>query len=105
MCGDSAGMIHPLCGNGMSMAIQSAQLASKGVLNYLNNNKVTRSEMEKAYITSWNQQFSWRLKAGHLIAKLFRNDAVASILLDIIKKLPFLLPIIIKQTHGKPIKL
>ena len=26
MCGDSAGMIHPLCGNGMSMAIQSAQL-------------------------------------------------------------------------------
>ena len=35
MCGDSAGMIHPLCGNGMSMAIQSSQIASKLILNYL----------------------------------------------------------------------
>ena len=28
MCGDTAGMIHPLCGNGMGMAISSARLAS-----------------------------------------------------------------------------
>ena len=28
MCGDTAGMIHPLCGNGMGMAIISAKLAS-----------------------------------------------------------------------------
>ena len=35
---------------------------------------------------------------------LFRKDRIASILLQILKKLPFLLPIIIKQTHGKPIE-
>ena len=28
MCGDTAGMIHPLCGNGMGMAIASARLAT-----------------------------------------------------------------------------
>lgn len=105
MCGDSAGMIHPLCGNGMSMAVQSAQLASKLILNYLNGEIETRKELEKQYISQWNKKFSARLKAGHFIAMLFRKDTIASFLLQILKKLPFLLPIIIKQTHGKPMKI
>ncbi|TXD49938.1 NAD(P)/FAD-dependent oxidoreductase [Polaribacter sp. IC073] len=105
MCGDSAGMIHPLCGNGMSMAIQSAQIASKLILNYLNGEIASRNEFEKQYLRQWNKKFSLRLKAGHFIAMLFRKDRIASILLQILKKLPFLLPIIIKQTHGKPMKI
>ncbi|MEZ7875741.1 MAG: FAD-dependent monooxygenase, partial [Polaribacter sp.] len=105
MCGDSAGMIHPLCGNGMSMAIQSAQLASKLILNYFNGEIETRKELEKQYIRQWKRKFSLRLKAGHFIAMLFRKDTIASVLLQILKKLPFLLPIIIKQTHGKPMKI
>jgi flavin-dependent dehydrogenase len=105
MCGDSAGMIHPLCGNGMSMAIQSAQMASKLILNYLNGEIESRKELEKQYLTQWNQKFSLRLKAGHFIAMLFRKDKIASILLQILKKLPFLLPLIIKQTHGKPMNI
>ena len=105
MCGDSAGMIHPLCGNGMSMAIQSAQLASLLILNYLNGEIETRKELEKQYIRQWKQKFSLRLKAGRFIAMLFRTDTIASFLLQVLKKLPFLLPIIVKQTHGKPMKI
>jgi flavin-dependent dehydrogenase len=105
MCGDAAGMIHPLCGNGMSMAIQSAQIASKLILNYSNGKIESRKKLEKLYITKWNKQFKWRLKAGHFIAMLFRKDKIASFLLFVLKKMPFLLPIIIKQTHGKSIKL
>ena len=105
MCGDSAGMIHPLCGNGMSMAIQSAQMASKLILNYFNGTIESRKELEKQYLRQWNAKFNLRLKAGHFIAALFRKDKIAAILLQILKKLPFLLPIIIKQTHGKPMKI
>ena len=105
MCGDAAGMIHPLCGNGMSMAIQSAQIASKLILNYLNDENATRSNLEKEYIRQWNKAFKWRLKAGHFIAKLFRNHKMANFLLQVLRKLPFLVPIIIQQTHGKPIKI
>lgn len=104
MCGDAAGMIHPLCGNGMSMAIQSAQIASKLILNYLEGKITTRKALENEYLSQWNRQFKWRLKAGHFIAMLFRQDKIANFLLQILSKLPFLLPIIIKQTHGKPIK-
>jgi flavin-dependent dehydrogenase len=105
MCGDAAGMIHPLCGNGMSMAIQSAQIASKLILNYLNGEITSRNQLEKQYITQWNTQFKWRLKAGHFIANLFRKDKIANLLLQILRRTPFLLPIIIKQTHGKSIKI
>ncbi|WP_105046633.1 NAD(P)/FAD-dependent oxidoreductase [Polaribacter gangjinensis] len=105
MCGDAAGMIHPLCGNGMSMAIQSAQIASKLILNYLNDENASRSYLEKEYIRQWNQAFKWRLKAGHFIARLFRNHRIANFLLQILRKLPFLIPVIIQQTHGKPIKI
>lgn len=104
MCGDSAGMIHPLCGNGMSMAIQSAQIASKLILNYLEGQILSRKQLENEYISRWNKQFKWRLKAGHFIAMLFRNNKMANFLLQVVRKIPFLLPIIIKQTHGKPIK-
>ena len=93
MCGDSAGMIHPLCGNGMSMAIQSAQIASKLILNYLKGNNINRHQLEKSYITEWNTQFKWRLKVGNFIAMLFRSDKTASLLLQVLKRIPFLLPI------------
>jgi flavin-dependent dehydrogenase len=105
MCGDSAGMIHPLCGNGMSMAIQSAQIASKLILNYYEDKIASRIELEKQYISLWNKQFKWRLKSGHFIAMLFRNDQIANVLLQILSRMPFLLPVIIKQTHGKSIKI
>ena len=105
MCGDAAGMIHPLCGNGMSMAIQYAQMASKLILNYLNAKNVTRKTLENEYIRQWNKRFRFRLKVGHFIAFLFRKDKIASILLEVLKKLPFLLPIIIKFTHGKTMKI
>ncbi|MBT3742362.1 MAG: tryptophan 7-halogenase [Polaribacter sp.] len=105
MCGDSAGMIHPLCGNGMSMAIQSAQLSSLLILNYFNGELNSRNELEKQYIRDWNRKFSFRLKTGHFIAMLFRKDKIAAVLLQVLKKLPFLLPIIIKQTHGKLMKI
>jgi flavin-dependent dehydrogenase len=104
MCGDAAGMIHPLCGNGMSMAIQSAQIASKLILNYCDGKITLRNDLEKQYIRLWNKEFKWRLKTGHFIAMLFRKHSIASFLLQILKRVPFILPIIIKQTHGKPIK-
>jgi len=101
-CGDAAGMIHPLCGNGMSMAIQSAQILAPKILNFLDK-KISRKELEKQYIRDWNNQFKWRLKVGHFIAKLFRNNIIANFLLLVLRNFPFLLAIIIKQTHGKPI--
>ncbi|WP_339623753.1 NAD(P)/FAD-dependent oxidoreductase [uncultured Winogradskyella sp.] len=102
MCGDTAGMIHPLCGNGMGMAIRSSQLASQLIIDYLQEKIKTRSDLENQYTKQWYKTFKWRLRAGHTIAYLFRQNWLAPILLSGLRWFPFLLPKIIKMTHGKP---
>ena len=101
MCGDTAGMIHPLCGNGMGMAISSARLASVRILQFLNGEIKTREDLEKQYLRDWNKEFKIRLKTGHFIAWLFRNQTISQIAYSILKRIPSLLPKIIKFTHGK----
>ncbi len=102
MCGDTAGMIHPLCGNGMGMAIRSAQLASHLIIDYLQGKIETRETLESEYAKRWKKTFNLRLKAGHTIAYLFRQDWLAPKLLSLLSWFPFLIPQIIKMTHGKP---
>ena len=102
MCGDTAGMIHPLCGNGMGMAIRSAQLASKLIIDYLQGKIESRKALESQYANTWKKTFSFRLKVGHTIAYLFRKDWLAPKLLMLLRWFPFLVPRIIKMTHGKP---
>ncbi|MBT6881707.1 MAG: NAD(P)/FAD-dependent oxidoreductase [Flavobacterium sp.] len=104
MCGDTAGMIHPLCGNGMGMAISSAQLACIRILQFLNGEIKTREGLEKQYLRDWNKEFKIRLKAGHFIAWLFRNQTISQIAYSILKRIPSLLPKIIKFTHGKQLR-
>ena len=104
MCGDTAGMIHPLCGNGMGMAIASARLASELILKFLNGEIKTREDLEKQYFKDWNKEFKTRLKTGHFIARLFRSETFSQIAYLILKMIPFLLPKMIQFTHGKHIK-
>ena len=104
MCGDTAGMIHPLCGNGMGMAISSARLASMRILQFLNGEIKTREGLEKKYFRDWNKEFKIRLKTGHFIGWLFRNQIISQIAYSILKRTPLLLPKIIKFTHGKQLR-
>ena len=104
MCGDTAGMIHPLCGNGMSMAIRSAQLASQLIIDYLQEKIESRNKLEQLYTNRWQKNFSLRLKMGYTIAYLFRQNWLAPKLLALLRWFPFLTPQIIKMTHGKPMK-
>lgn len=89
MCGDTAGMIHPLCGNGMGMAIRSAQLASVLIIDYLHGKIASRKTLETAYTKRWKKTFGLRLKAGHAIAYLFRQDSLAPKLLTVLRWFPF----------------
>ena len=101
MCGDTAGMVHPLCGNGMSMAIRSAQMASLAIIEFLNSDNPDRKRMEKQYLRAWNAEFKARLTTGHIVAKLFSKHKIAEAIVQILKRFPKLLPFIIKRTHGK----
>lgn len=102
MIGDSAGLIHPLCGNGMAMAIHSAKIASNLVDDFLQN-KISRTTMESNYSSIWNKTFQKRIKFGKFLSKLLLNSYLSKVTMNLLITFPFLLPIIIKKTHGKPL--
>ncbi|MBY0384895.1 hypothetical protein K2X05_07025, partial [bacterium] len=103
MIGDTAGLIHPLCGNGMAMAIHSAKMASELINKYLKYELQSRVELEKKYNQKWNANFSKRLKTGRLLSAILQKQKLTSVVLFFVVRMPFLLRRIIKETHGNPI--
>ncbi|MGF1922930.1 MAG: NAD(P)/FAD-dependent oxidoreductase [Bacteroidia bacterium] len=103
MVGDSAGLIHPLCGNGMAMAIHSAKIAAELLVKFQRRLIVSRAELEHLYCQQWNDEFKTRLKMGHILSTLLRKEKLSNFLLSGLIKLPALLNQIILHTHGKPI--
>lgn len=100
MVGDSAGLITPLAGNGMSIAIRAAVIVSELIGDFLQN-KISRTELEGNYTAEWNKNFKNRLWRGRQLQKLFGGEFNSNLAISTLKKLPFLLKPIIKATHGK----
>lgn len=96
MAGDAAGLITPLCGNGMAIAIQSGKLAAEAVLN-----GKTQSEIEENYTKEWKSIFARRLWLGRNVQKLFGSHTASVFTRNLIQHVPFLSNQIIKNTHGK----
>jgi menaquinone-9 beta-reductase len=101
MIGDAAGMITPLCGNGMSMALHGSKLAFEQVHAFLQQ-QITRQQMEEFYSRNWQQQFARRLKTGRIIQRFFGKSSITNVFIQSIKLLPFLAKPLIRLTHGKP---
>lgn len=103
MCGDTAGLIHPLCGNGMAMAIHSAKLASECVHHFLKDRSYSREQMEKDYIRIWNRTFKRRLWYGRKLQNMLLNKRYIDTGIRLAGASKKLLQFIIAKTHGKPI--
>lgn len=102
MLGDSAGMITPLCGNGMTMAMQASHILHKYILSFLNGS-FNRNTMEQAYQKEWNNTFALRMKIGRFLQNnLFGGTATSNMAIGTLKHLPFVIQSLIKLTHGKP---
>lgn len=101
MVGDAAGMITPLCGNGMSMALHSSKIAAACIHNFLSG-KANRDEMEKQYTAEWNKQFARRLAMGRAIQRLLASSRLSEFFIALIKPFPWLVNFLVKQTHGRP---
>ncbi|MEO5777199.1 MAG: NAD(P)/FAD-dependent oxidoreductase [Flavobacterium sp.] len=101
MIGDTAGLIHPLCGNGMAMAIHSAKMASDLVAKYLRKELESREELENRYTQEWNHKFRQRLRIGRWLSALLQKPKLSDATLSVLTVFPSLLTAIIKKTHGK----
>jgi flavin-dependent dehydrogenase len=101
MIGDAAGMITPLCGNGMSMALHGSKMATVHIHDFLQTT-ITREEMEKRYSLQWNREFGHRLLTGRRIQRLFGSKWLSNLFITVVKPFPKFVSYLVKQTHGKP---
>ncbi len=102
MVGDTAGLITPLCGNGMAIAIHAAKIASEQTISYLNN-EISRNQLEKNYTKLWERQFANRLWVGRIVQKLFGDLFLTELAANFLSIFKPILRLIIKNTHGKVI--
>jgi flavin-dependent dehydrogenase len=101
MIGDAAGMITPLCGNGMSMALHASKIAAEQILKFLEG-AISRETMEQNYMEKWNKLFANRLKTGRMLQRLFDSQWLTTLMIRLGRSFPSLIRTLIKQTHGHP---
>jgi flavin-dependent dehydrogenase len=101
MIGDAAGMITPLCGNGMSMALHASKIAFQQIDLFLKD-KISRQQMEKNYELAWKNQFGKRIQTGRMIQRFFGSAFLSNLLISSLRPFPFLTNKLVAQTHGQP---
>jgi flavin-dependent dehydrogenase len=99
--GDAAGLITPLCGNGMAMAIQAGKIVSTQIMSYLAGT-YTRKQLEKQYARQWQQAFGRRLEVGRLVQRLFGQPILTEMVVHTFKRFPAGVRFLMRQTHGQP---
>ena len=100
MAGDAAGMITPLCGNGMAMAIHSATIAAAWITRFMKG-QIPRASMESGYEREWKELFERRLWIGRKVQGLFGSELASNLAVNIAKHSKSLTNWLVKSTHGE----
>lgn len=101
MSGDAAGMITPLCGNGMAMAIHSAKIVSEWTHKFMLK-QIDRRELESGYAKRWNVLFAKRLWAGRQVQRLFGSEKASDFAVNLARNVKPVANFLVRQTHGNP---
>ena len=101
MAGDAAGLITPLCGNGMAMAIHGGKLLSDHILAHWPLQKGSREALEQAYKNAWQKIFARRLWVGRQTQKMFGGRYTSALAVACLQNIQPLGRMLMRQTHGK----
>lgn len=100
--GDTAGMIPPLAGNGMSMAIHSATIAANLAHRHFIGN-LDRNEIGLRYESEWNSAFSSRLRMARTLQSIMEKPGMTAFSMAAFQAFPGLFRLAVSQTHGTAI--
>jgi flavin-dependent dehydrogenase len=99
MVGDAAGMIAPLCGDGMAMALDAADLLTPLADDWLAERRSTTA-FRTAYGRQWQRQFGRRLRIGRWVHAAAFRPTLTTTLLRTCAALPPLARWLIRATRG-----
>jgi len=85
--GDAAGMVAPLAGDGMAMALHSGVLAAESVREYLTH-QTDAAVMKAGYADKWQRTFATRLRLGRALQSLMLKPAILTPGLRVMRAFP-----------------
>lgn len=96
--GDAAGMIAPMCGDGMAMALRSAELASPRVFQLLNS-QLGVAEFKQQCTRAWDKEFNLRMQLGKWMHHAFCLPILAHLGLSLARSMPSVANLLINKTR------
>lgn len=97
--GDAAGMIAPLTGDGIGMAMDSARILSALIIQQ-KKDRYSREFLEEKYLTEWNNSFLKRIKVASFIQQAILNKFYRRLSFKLVQRFPMLISQIIKSTRS-----
>jgi flavin-dependent dehydrogenase len=95
-------MIPPLCGDGMAMALRSAELCAPLADAYLRG-ALSLADWATIYHQAWHSEFDRRLAIGRMLQRLVSMPGGADGLLRLGRLVPGLANYFVKATRGRHI--
>ena len=99
MIGDTASMIAPLCGDGMAMALRTADLVAPLVTDVLDGTR-SPSAFRAAYERRWSRTFATRLRVGRWTHRAAFSRTATAMLVRLLRWIPPLGRLLIRTTRG-----
>ncbi len=99
MLGDAAGLIHPLAGNGMAMALRSAALLAPFAAQFLRGD-LTRRQLESRHTQIWHREFGTRRYVSWGLQSVFESATLSEAMCGAANAIPALARLVIRSTHG-----
>lgn len=98
MTGDAAGLIAPLTGDGMSMALHGGQMAADYAHRYLNG-QLSAEGLRSQYAAAWSRTFDRRLWLGRVLQPCLFQPRLLAVGLRILNRTPTIGRFLVRQTR------
>lgn len=98
--GDAAVMIPPLCGDGMAMALRSAEICAPLADGFLHG-RLSRDAWETSYRAAWYQEFNRTVRTGRRLQAILALPVLSDALLAFGQIAPRLSNRMVRATRGK----
>jgi menaquinone-9 beta-reductase len=101
LAGDSAGLIAPLAGDGIAMALRAGPLAAAHVLSFLVGQR-SAEQVRRGYAAAWRRAFGPRLRLARALQALMLRPAWLGPGLRLLNALPALGGALVRATREAP---
>jgi len=98
-CGDAAGYIHPLTGDGMAMAARSGELAG-AIIGAQLRGGLSAHDAAVLYEAAWRREFAARLQWAARLEPLLTSPVLTTVAIPLLARAPRLARMAVARTRG-----